>query len=204
MVVALLEGIALGFAAGISPGPLLGLVIARSLRSGWRAGVVVSFAPLFSDTPVVALALLVLSRLSAAALPVLSIAGGAFVIWLGIDTVRSAPHGAKIGDAPPPAHALRQAVATNLLNPHPYIFWGTVGAAVLARTSAGVGVPGVAAFLLGFYVLLVGSKIALALIVGASRGWLSGRGYTLVVTCSGLLLVGLGIVLAAQGIHSLA
>jgi threonine/homoserine/homoserine lactone efflux protein len=42
MLTYLLQGIVLGFAGGISPGPLLGLVINQTLRRGWRAGNIVA------------------------------------------------------------------------------------------------------------------------------------------------------------------
>src|SRR5689334_17746766 len=38
-------GLALGLAAGVSPGPLMVLVITQALRGGWRAGVVTAAAP---------------------------------------------------------------------------------------------------------------------------------------------------------------
>jgi hypothetical protein len=51
MLAYLLQGIILGFAAGISPGPMLGLVISQTLRRGWRAGNLVAVAPLISAPP---------------------------------------------------------------------------------------------------------------------------------------------------------
>ena len=44
MIAALLLGISYGFAAGISPGPLLALVITQTLKRGWRAGNLIALA----------------------------------------------------------------------------------------------------------------------------------------------------------------
>lgn len=44
MLSSLLLGISYGFTAGVSPGPMLGLVITQTLRRGWRAGNLVAFA----------------------------------------------------------------------------------------------------------------------------------------------------------------
>ncbi len=41
----LIQGIVLGFVAGISPGPMLDLVINQTLHHGWRAGNLVALAP---------------------------------------------------------------------------------------------------------------------------------------------------------------
>ena len=52
---------------------------------------------------------------------------------------------------------------TNLLSPHPWLFWLTVGAAILAKAIAQNWLVA-AAFLFGFYLLLVGSKVLIALL----------------------------------------
>lgn len=98
---------------------------------------------------------------------------------------------------------LGRAVLTNLLNPHPYLFWATAGAQLLLRASASGGISAAALFLIGFYALLVGSKLLIALIVNQSRGWLGGRGHRRVLVASSLLLAGLGLLLAFDGARSL-
>lgn len=60
---ALVLGLAIGLAAGLSPGPLLVLVVTESLRSGWRGGMLTAAAPLLSDVVVVAGVLLLLQQL---------------------------------------------------------------------------------------------------------------------------------------------
>ena len=55
-------------------------------------------------------------------------------------------------------------------------------------------------FLGGFYLLLVGSKLVVALIVNQSRSWLRGRGYRRLLITSGVLLAGLGLLLLRDGI----
>lgn len=206
MLAALMLGLSYGFAAGVSPGPMLGLVVTQTLQRGWRAGNLVALAPLFSDLPIVVLAVLVVGQLPPAALGWLGIVGGLFVIYLGVESIRSTPDAASLGatSAPtqPPARVLGRAVATNLLNPHPYLFWGTVGAQLIVRTLAG-GVANMLLFLLGFYALLVGSKLLVALLVSRSRGWLGGRGYRRVLIGSGLLLMALGALLFRDGILAL-
>ncbi len=206
MFAALLLGLSYGFAAGVSPGPMLGLVITQTLQRGWRAGNLVALAPLFSDLPIVVLAVLVVGQLPPAALGWLGIVGGLFVIYLGVESIRSTPDAASLGVAgaqsQSPARVLGRAVATNLLNPHPYLFWATVGAQLIVRTLAG-GVASMLLFLLGFYALLVGSKLLVALLVSRSRGWLGGRGYRRVLIGSGLLLAALGALLFRDGLLAL-
>ncbi len=75
----------------------------------------------------------------------------------------------------------------NALNPHPYLFWATVGAPFLLR-SGQEGLPAPLLFLLGFYLFLVGSKVFLAIVVGKSRAFLTRKGYIWTMRVLGCLL----------------
>lgn len=172
----LFTGAALGLAAGISPGPILTLVVAQTLRYGRREGIIVAFAPLISDLPIVVLSLYVLARIREAgpAMGVVSMAGAVFLLVLGFETLRAKPP--KGGGPEGAPRSLSKAVAMNFLNPHVYLFWSTVGAPlVLKGGSSGAGQP--VAFLSAFYVCLIGSKVVVAMLVGRMRGLLAGRAY---------------------------
>lgn len=213
MIAALLLGISYGFAAGISPGPLLALVITQTLKRGWRAGNLIALAPLLSDLPIVLLTVVLISRLPHTAFGWLGIIGGLFVIYLGIETI----HGVwkqrnvkqeeiqtinnKQGSST--SALLLRAAATNALNPHPYLFWGTVGAQLLIRIAQQSGTGGAIIFLIGFYSLLVGAKLLLAFVVSHSRNWLRGRTYQGILIGSGVLLLGLGVLLISEGVQTL-
>jgi threonine/homoserine/homoserine lactone efflux protein len=216
MITALLIGISYGFAAGVSPGPLLGLVITQTLQGGWRAGNLVALAPLLSDLPIILLAVFLIGQLPHAALGWLGLVGGLYVISLGVEALRTTPTIVAAGPGPSAATAalalpaaegtlpvLKRAVTINVLNPHPYLFWATAGAQLLIGSIASAGVQGAFGFLAGFYALLVGAKLLVALIVNRSRGWLQGRGYRRVLIASGILLVGLGALLAWDGVGAL-
>ncbi len=89
---ALLAGLGLGFSAGISPGPLLTLVITRSLSGGFWAGLRTAVAPLISDAPIVLITLLLFTSLPPLLEALLTIGGGFFLLYLGVETWRSATH----------------------------------------------------------------------------------------------------------------
>ncbi len=55
----------------------------------------------------------------------------------------------------------------------------------------------------GFYGLLVGSKMLVAMVVSQSRGWLRGPAYRRVIAGSGILLIGLGLLLGWDGVGAL-
>jgi threonine/homoserine/homoserine lactone efflux protein len=105
--------------------------------------------------------------------------------------------------APSVRHALRQGVIANALNPSPWMFWITIGAPLL-RGSWSEGPLVSASFLVGFYALLIGAKLAMAGAVGAGRSRLSDVDYRRILTAAGMLLVGLALSLVRSGVHALA
>jgi threonine/homoserine/homoserine lactone efflux protein len=196
----LLLGISLGFSAGLSPGPLLTLVITRSLARGFWAGLRVALSPLITDTPIILLALLLFNALPPLFEQVVTVVGGLCVVYLGVGTIRSARHASLAQQAAQPAAAhvdLWQGALVNILSPHPWLFWITIGAPVLTRAWQS-GPSYALAFLVGFYALLVGGKIAVALAVASGRRYLTDAWYRRLLYCAGALLCLFGFLLLWQ------
>lgn len=194
-----LLGLVIGAAAGISPGPLLMVVIAAALRSGWRAGALTACSPLLSDAIVVVGVLLVLDHLPHQALAVLGLAGGVFVAYTGITTMRDARTArlTTAGPVAPVRRSLRQGVTVNLLSPHPWVMWATVLGPLTIAAWRAAPVNAVA-FVGGFYLALVGLKVVLAVLVSGGRRWLTDRGYRIALACSGALLIMVGVTILVE------
>ncbi|WP_061291970.1 LysE family translocator [Herbidospora cretacea] len=195
----LLLGIGLGLGAGVAPGALLGLVITASLRGGFPAGLRMACVPLLSDLPVVVLSIVLAGALPSPLLRGLSVAGGLYVVYLGAEAFLAA----RTATPPTPGEKVPsqvgRGVLVNLLNPHPWLFWITVGGPlVVAAWESGPGRA--AAFMIGFYLLLVGAKVVLAALVSAGRHRLSPRAYRTTLAASGLLLAAAGVWLVVQGV----
>ncbi|MGL4651834.1 MAG: LysE family translocator [Caldilineaceae bacterium] len=210
MIAALLTGIGLGFSAGISPGPLMTLVISTTLARGFGAGVRVASAPLVTDLVIVPICVLVVGALPLWFEPVLSMVGGIFVLYLGLRMVNEARHATLLQPTPVRGRVdMQRGMAVNVLSPHPWLFWITVGAPLLVgywRASPWQAVL----FLAGFYLLLVGSKVAVAgavdaAISGARRGgrdWFNDGTYRLLLMVSAGLLLLFGLLLLIQGVRA--
>ena len=199
----LATGVVLGLAAGFAPGPLLALVLAQSIRFGTREGLKVAAAPLLTDLPIVILATALVAAAAGTAgglLGAISLAGAAFVAYLGIESIRTT--GVQAGRPDEAPRSWTRGALVNALSPHPYIFWITVGAPMLIRAWAD-GPLAAAAFLVGFYACLVGAKMLLAVIAGRSGGRLRGRGYRVVMVVLGALLLFFAVRLAAEGLRLL-
>lgn len=195
-------GVLLGVSAGLAPGPLLALVIAETLRHGVGAGVRIALAPLVTDLPIILLTWFLLSRLASfhAILGVISLAGGLFVFSMGVASLRI--RGIEIQTTGTPPRSLAKGVLANLLSPHPYLFWFSVGAPIL--TEAAAASPWSAWLFVGaLYLMLVGAKIALAIVAGRSRPWLTGSAYRTVMRLLGLMLMALAGLLVRDGLRLL-
>ena len=189
----ILVALALGAAAAAQPGPFQAYVVTQALRAGpWRT-LPASLAPLLSDGPIVALVLVAIARLPAAALRGLSVAGGAFALFLAWGALRGSLR-REDEDSPRDAGGARtlwSAVLVNLLNPGPYLFWTLVAGPRLLgawRDSA----AGAIAFLAGFYGGLVGTLAALILAFGLAGSAAGPRVRRGLLMASALALAALG------------
>lgn len=203
VIAAIGTGIVFGLSAGLSPGPLMALVMTQTLRHGTGAGIRVAIAPLITDLPIVLVTTFVVGRFAGSnlLLGLISVAGATFVAWIAAETIRARPMSGERATAAAP-RSVSRGVVVNLLSPHPYLFWLTVGAPTLiAAWAAG---PGVAAgFLVAFYGCLIGSKVGLAVVTSTARGRLAGRGYRWLMLLLGGLLAAFAATLFIEGVSLL-
>ena len=194
-----LAGAVLGLSAGISPGPLLALVVRETLTRGMGAGIKVSLAPLITDLPIVLASVLLLARLAEyrPVLGVISLTGACFLLFLAYESLSA--RGVSLDTAKTPAKSLQKGIAVNFLNPHPYLFWLTVGAPLLVKGfDATPFAPGL--FLAGFYICIVGSKIGVAVVVEKSRAFFSGKTYGLALKIMGVALFVFAVLFFRDGL----
>jgi threonine/homoserine/homoserine lactone efflux protein len=120
------------FLLALSPGPGLAAILSRSLSSGLMAGLAVTAGLVIGDAIFLGAAMIGLSAIATAMGPLFAIvkyAGAAYLIWLGVQALRSA-------NAPPlefqaqALGALRKDAALGLMvtlgNPKPILFYGAL------------------------------------------------------------------------------
>lgn len=186
----LLSGLALGVSGGLSPGPLTVLVLTQTLRHGLREGARVAIAPLLTDGPLIVLSTLVVGALARlqGALGVLSLVGAVVLCGLAWHTARVSAIALPAGQAPAP-RSIRTAVLTNLVNPHPYLFWLTIGGPMVVQARA-TSDAAAAMWALGFFGGLVGSKLVLATVVDRLRSTIAGPGLRWTMRLLAAILLG--------------
>ncbi len=189
----LIKGGALGFAAAIQPGPFQAYLLSQVGLRGWRRTLPAALAPLISDAPIVALMLSVVHQMPAGALSVIRVVGGIFLLYLACRSVASLRNAAvgETDQTTSPGHGVWHAAVMNLLNPNPYIFWGTVGAIVFFdgwNQSPAVG----AAFLVGMYTMLIGG-LAMVTVTFGMIGAFNATTSRLLTVTSASALAGFGL-----------
>jgi threonine/homoserine/homoserine lactone efflux protein len=202
MLTALFAGLSIGLGSGVAPGPLTGMAISTTLRSGLGAGLRIAIAPLISDSVIIVLSLTLVSQLPDGAITILGIVGAIVVAAFGIEILWSAYNMGTteldLGSQKPTKliklPVVVQGALINFVNPAPWIFWITAGSTILIafwRESPAQAVI----FLFTFYLALVGAKVAIVFALAASRHRMNAQTYRLILTASGILLLVTAVVL---------
>ncbi len=196
------SGLVFGLTAGISPGPLLALVISETIRDGFRAGLQVALAPLITDLPIILITILILSKLSRSApiLGIITLAGAIFIAYLAYECF----HTATLSYQPEENNAgsLIKGIISNLLNPHPYIFWLTIGGPILLTPGKNHWITS-SLFLVSFYFCLVGAKIGIAALVAGCRAGFSLALYRKINYILGAILLIFALIFLHNGLQYL-
>ena len=200
----LLKGLAIGLAIAAPVGPIGLLCIRRSLAQGRLAGFVTGMGAATADGVYGAIGAFGITAISALLVDQqhwLALAGGLFLIWLGVAGIRRPPASE---DAAPSRSARDLAgyfvstFALTLTNPATILSFAAVfaGLGLGAGAERGMGAAGIAAALITIAGVFAGSA-AWWLFLSSAVGWLRTRlGPGLLVwinRLSGLILIGFGL-----------
>jgi len=169
MLIYALQGVGYGFAAAVQPGPLQTYLISQTLKNGRRRTLPAALAPLISDGLILAVVLLVLSRVPGWFTRFLYIAGGCFVLYLAVGAFRAwrgfeATSSVAVESS---QQSVFKAAMTNALNPGPYLYWSLVTGPVLLAGWRETPINGIG-FLMGFYIAIVSTLAGTILLFGTA------------------------------------
>ncbi|MBN2523178.1 MAG: LysE family transporter [Bacteroidales bacterium] len=194
------SGLFLGIVAGISPGPLLPLVVTETLKYGQKEGMKLALAPLITDLPIILAAYFLIRNFAEnnLLLGIISLLGALFLLLLAYENIRYKP---SVKNKPiQKPRSFQRGIVVNLLNPHPYLFWILVGAPILVNASR-VSSFAIVLFLAGFYMMLVGSKIVFALLTGKMKNILQQKAFVLSIRSLGIVLIVFSVLLFKEAVH---
>ncbi|MBW6491930.1 MAG: LysE family translocator [Lentimicrobium sp.] len=195
-------GVLLGLSAGVSPGPLLTLVLTQSIKHNRTEGIKVAITPLITDLPIILTTLLILNQVAQfnLILAAISFVGGIFVAYLGVESIKIRGLNINLQDAEP--GSLKKGIITNLLNPSPYLFWATVGTPLLFK-SFQINLLSTILFLTSFYVFLIGSKIMIATLAARTKFFMNQKTYVIIMRILGVALLAFSVILIVEGVKYL-
>lgn len=166
----ILQGIGYGFAAAAQPGPFQTYLISQSLLKGWKRSLPAAFAPLVSDGPIIALCLLVLTRVPVWFTEFLYMAGGLFLLYLAYTTYKAWRHFHLLisNQETETQQSILRAALINALSPGPYIFWSLVTGPILMTSWRETPIHGIG-FMAGFYITMISSLMTMIFIFSTAR-----------------------------------
>ena len=187
-------GLLIGLTGTLAPGPTLIATINASVTSGWRAGPLVSLGHIGAEIGIILLIVVGLGALIGSVTWVIGLVGGVALVLFGLLTLSSArvallPTGDDSMDVKKPVAA---GLLTSFANPYFWIWWFTVGAALLWSYLDG-GIIAGGAFMAGHWAADIGWLTLVSLSLHRGRFFLSESGYRLVLAACGIFLVIFGI-----------
>jgi threonine/homoserine/homoserine lactone efflux protein len=184
----LISGIIIGFAVAASPGPLLALIFSETLKYGKIEGIKIAVSILITELPIALFVLFILSNSIKYGfiMGIISLFGACYLIYLGVKNLRVKKSVFEVEYAE--GNGLKRGVIVNLLNPNPYLFWLSIGGPIIFK-SLDLHASATVLFMLGFYTLLVGSNICIALIVEKSKSFIKSKFHLHIVHALGIALI---------------
>ena len=166
----ILLGVGYGFAAAVQPGPFQTYLISQTLTKGWKRSLLIAFAPLVSDGPIIALCLFVLNQVPLWLQRFLYIAGGLFVLYLafGAYTAWKNFDSNQLSAEEGNQKSILKGALMIMISPGPYIYWSLVTGPILLRGWRESPVFGLG-FLAGFYATVILGLITIILLFGKAR-----------------------------------
>lgn len=198
----LILGSFLGLAAGMSPGPLLAITISETLQHGKWEGIKVAISPLITDLPIILSVLFILSHLANynSVIGIIAFFGASYLIYSGMESLKIKRGNIELKVEK--KEGLKKGVIVNFGNPHPYIFWISIGGPIIFK-SLNTNIWAMLLFVLGFYIFLVGSKVVVALIVERSKSFINSRYYVSVIQILGIAQIVFGLTFVKLSLDSL-
>lgn len=195
-------GVLLGLTSGLSPGPLLTLVLTQTIRHNRAEGIKVALSPLITDLPIILITVLILGRLAQfdIFLAIISFIGAIFLGYLGVESLRIRELNFDVKD--PKSGSLKKGIIANFLNPSPYLFWATVGTPLMFKAYKTDLLTSIF-FMASFYVFLIGSKIVVTFLVDRSKQFINQRINLVLMRSLGVALLIFSLILLYDGIKYL-
>ncbi len=199
----------IGASGALVPGPMLTYTIGESIAKGWSAGFRIATGHAALEIALVAALLLGLQSVLAsdAVRTIVSFAGGAVLLWLGVNILRQSSKNTlhfngrnsniNIGFGQNPVVG---GAAVSIANPHFIVWWATIGVAYLAH-SIEYGIIGIGVFMAGHMLSDFVWYGTVSVLVARGRDHIQSGFYQFVLIACGLFLIALALYFMGDGLQ---
>jgi threonine/homoserine/homoserine lactone efflux protein len=197
-----------GLSGALMPGPMLTATINEAYREGFIAGPLVVAGHAVLEGTLIVLLFLGLDRVleNDVFFGIVGLAGGAFLLWMGLDMALEARdhrvHLDRERSSPARMGPFAAGITTSLSNPYWFLWWATFGLSYMLH-SMERGVAGVIFFFAGHVSADIVWYFSVAFVVAGGRRFLSRRVYEGIILGCGFFLLVLGARFIADGLSRL-
>ena len=200
----LVLGFLIGLTGALAPGPTLVATINASLAGNWTAGLKVSLGHIIIETAIFFLIILGLASVAGPYTTAIAVIGGIALIVFGIMTI-SGSRSARISAAPAQTAAspYMAGLLTSAANPYFWIWWLSVGSALLISSLEG-GLLLAVVFMIGHWVADTSWYVFVSTGISKGRTILSDTAYHHIMAACGAFLVIFGLYYLAGAVLPLS
>jgi threonine/homoserine/homoserine lactone efflux protein len=195
------SALTVGFSGAMMPGSLLTYTIQQSLKTGARAGILISVGHAVLELGLIFLIILGLGAVlqSDIAQAVIGLAGGALLIVMGIQMVFGAVRGTvriQAEDGQSNARNYKLALSGALIsaaNPYFLLWWAVIGLGFIMKSYAALGLGGVAVYYFGHITADFIWYVSISALIAKTRNFIKEKPYRILIGSLGGLLVYFGV-----------
>ncbi|WP_297454924.1 LysE family translocator [Persephonella sp.] len=193
----IITGFIFGVSAGLSPGPLMALLISETLQGHRKNGILVSISPIITDIPILLISLFILDKISEVKhlISVVYFLGTLILFYFGYKNLKI-KHFQLDTDL---TGSLKKGVLLNILNPYTYLFWFFIGAPYVREA----GFIGGVLFTVFFFIGITGSMMIIVVFTEKLKKFIESRYYIYLLRFIGVLFIALGIMLLKDGLSKI-
>jgi threonine/homoserine/homoserine lactone efflux protein len=186
-------GLIIGFTGALAPGPTLVATINASLNGNWAAGLKVSLGHIVIETAIFFLIILGLAGIASPYTTLIALVGGVALIVFGIMTIAGSWTATiAAGPAQATANPYMAGLLTSAANPYFWIWWLSVGSALLISSLEG-GFLLAAVFMLGHWCADTVWYTFVSTSIARGKTFLSDQSYHRIMAGCGIFLVLFGL-----------
>ncbi len=200
MAALFLSALSVGFSGAMMPGSLLTYTIQQSLRTGTRAGVLITVGHAILEAGLVLLIFLGLGSFLQAtpAQAVVGLAGGALLAVMGVQMIlgalrntihiQTADGQEKAGSA----KLIASGAVISATNPYFLLWWMVVGLGFIMQSFNTLGAAGVAVYYFGHISADFIWYVSISAVIGKTRRFIKEKPYRIIIAALGGLLIYFG------------